>query len=212
MTKEITKALCKFIQEVGTIEEKDNAQFGEFADLSTVLSVVNPALAANGLSVIHTTKIYQDRNVLVTNLMHTSGEVITSEYLLPIVNNVRGNPMHAEGGALTYFRRYCELAILGLNAGIPDNDGDFADPNTTKVTPITKNKAVGMPTILNDETKQYYLQIVGSLFIKDKKLYNILADALFIEFDFDRNKKLSENITLPKHVIFIEKWLSANND
>ena len=212
MTKEITKALCKFIQEVGTIEEKDNAQFGEFADLSTVLSVVNPALAANGLSVIHTTKIYQDRNVLVTNLMHTSGEVITSEYLLPIVNNVSGNPMHAEGGALTYFRRYCELAILGLNAGIPDNDGDFADPNTTKVTPITKNKAVGMPTILNDETKQYYLQIVGSLFIKDKKLYNILADALFIEFDFDRNKKLSENITLPKHVIFIEKWLSANND
>ena len=212
MTKEITKALCKFIQEVGTIEEKDNAQFGEFADLSTVLSVVNPALAANGLSVIHTTKIYQDRNVLETNIMHTSGEVITSEYLLPIVNNVRGNPMHAEGGALTYFRRYCELAILGLNAGIPDNDGDFADPNTTKVTPITKNKAVGMPTILNDETKQYYLQIVGSLFIKDKKLYNILADALFIEFDFDRNKKLSENITLPKHVIFIEKWLSANND
>lgn len=211
MTKEITAALCKFIQQVGTIEEKDNAQFGKFADLSTVLSTINPALAANGLAVIHTTKIYEDRNVLVTNLMHVSGEVITSEYLLPSATNVRGNPMHAEGGALTYFRRYCELAILGLNAGIPDNDGDFADPKTTnKVTPITKNKAVGMPTILDEETKQYYLQIVGSLLVKDKKLYNILADALYIEFDFDRNKKLSENIKLPKHVTFIEEWLAAN--
>ena len=80
MTKEITAALCKFIQQVGTIHEKDNAQFGEFADLSTVLSVVNPALAANGLSVIHTTKILEGKNVLVTNLMHTACEIISSEY------------------------------------------------------------------------------------------------------------------------------------
>ena len=210
MTKEITLALTKFIQQVGTIEEKDNAQFGKFADLSTVLSTINPVLAANGLAVIHTTKIYEDRNVLVTNLMHVSGEIITSEYLLPSATNVRGNPMHAEGGALTYFRRYCELAILGLNAGIPDNDGDFADPKTTKVTPITKNKAVGMPTILDEETKQYYLKKVGKLIVKDKKLYNILADALYIEFDFDRNTNLSENIKLPKHVTFIEEWLAAN--
>ena len=57
MTKEITAALCKFIQEVGTIQEKSEAQYDKFADLSTVLSVVNPALAANGLIVTNTTKI-----------------------------------------------------------------------------------------------------------------------------------------------------------
>ena len=65
-------------------------------------------------------------------------------------------------------------------------------------------------SLLDDETKKYYLQIVGKLLIKDKKLYNTLADALYIEFDFDRNKKLSENIKLPKHVTFIEEWLAAN--
>ena len=210
MTKEITKALCKFIQEVGTIEEKANAQFGKFADLSSVLSVVNPVLARNGLVVIHTTEILEGRNVLVTNLMHISGEIVASKYLLPLIKETRGNPIHAEGGALTYFRRYCELGILGQNAGIPDNDGDFANPTVDKVTPINKNKAVGMPTILDDETKQYYLQIVGKLLVKDKKLYNTLADALYIEFDFDRNKKLSDNITKPKHVIFIEEWLAVN--
>ena len=210
LTKEITAALCKFIQQVGTIEEKDTAQYGKFADLSTVLSTVNPALAANGLAVVHTTKVVDNKNILITNLLHTSGESITSEMFLPVNTGGRGNPMHQEGGAITYCRRYSLLAILGLNAGIPDNDGDFANPTADKVTPITKNKAVGMPTLLDDETKQYYLKLVGTLLVKDKKLYNTLADALYIEFDFDRNKKLSDNITKPKHVTFIEEWLAVN--
>jgi len=210
LTKEITAALCKFIKQVGTIEEKDTAQYGKFADLSRVLSTVNPALASNGLAVVHTTKVVEGKNVLITNLLHTSGESITSEMLLPNNTGGGGNPMHKEGGAITYCRRYSLLAILGLNAGIPDNDGDFADPTADKVTPINKNKAVGMPTILDDETKQYYLQIVGKLLVKDKKLYNTLADALYIEFDFNRNTPLSDNITKPKHVTFIEEWLAVN--
>ena len=210
MTKEITAALCKFIKQVGTIEEKDDAQYGKFADLSTVLSTVNPALASNGLAVVHTTKVVEGKNVLITNLLHTSGESITSEMLLPNNTGGGGNPMHKEGGAITYCRRYSLLAILGLNAVIPDNDGDFANPTADKVTPINKNKAVGMPTILDDETKQYYLKLVGTLLVKDKKLYNTLADALYIEFDFNRNTPLSDNITKPKHVTFIEEWLAVN--
>ena len=210
LTKEITAALCKFIQQVGTIEEKDTAQYGKFADLSTVLSTVNPALAANGLAVVHTTKVEDNKNILITNLLHTSGESITSEMLLPVNTGGRGNPMHQEGGAITYCRRYSLLAILGLNAGIPDNDGDFANPTADKVTPINKNKAVGMPTILDAETKEYYLRLVGDLIVKNKKLYNTLADALYIEFDFNRNTNLSDNITKPKHVTFIEEWIAAN--
>ena len=211
MTKEITAALCKFIKQVGTIEEKDTAQYGKFADLSTVLSTVNPALAANGLAVVHTTKVEDNKNILITNLLHTSGESITSEMLLPVNTGGRGNPMHQEGGAITYCRRYSLLAILGLNAGIPDNDGDFANPTADKITPINKNKAVGMPTVLDAETKKYYLRLVGELLVKDKKLYNTLADALYIEFDFNRNTSLSDNITKPKHVTFIEEYLAANS-
>ena len=211
LTKEITAALCKFIQEVGTIEEKSDAQYDKFADLSTVLSVVNPALAANGLIVTNTTKIVEDKNILSVQLMHISGETLPpSEILLP--KGIAKNELYSTGQALTYFKRYLLLGLLNLTAGIPDHDGQVYNPDEqeTKVTPINKNKAVGMPTILDDETKQYYLQIVGKLLVKDKKLYNTLADALYIEFDFDRNKKLSDNITKPKHVTFIEEWLAGN--
>ena len=211
MTKEITAALCKFIQEVGTIEEKSDAQYDKFADLSTVLSVVNPALAANGLIVTNTTKIVEDKNILSVQLMHISGETLPpSEILLP--KGIAKNELYSTGQALTYFKRYLLLGLLNLTAGIPDHDGQVYNPDIQedKVTPINKNKAVGMPRILDDETKNYYLQIVGKLLVKDKKLYNTLADALYIEFDFDRNKKLSENITKPKHVTFIEEWLAVN--
>ena len=211
MTKEITAALCKFIQEVGTIKEEANAQYGKFADLSGVLSVVNPVLAKNGLIVTNTTKIVEDNNILTVQLLHISGETLPpSEILLP--KGIAKNELYSTGQALTYFKRYLLLGLLNLTAGIPDHDGQVYNPDIQedKVTPINKNKADGMPRILDDETKQYYLQIVGKLLVKDKKLYNTLADALYIEFDFDRNKKLSENITKPLHVTFIEEWLAVN--
>ena len=211
MTKEITAALCKFIQEVGTIKEEANAQYGKFADLSGVLSVVNPVLAKNGLIVTNTTKIVEDNNILTVQLLHISGESLpASEILLP--KGIAKNELYSTGQALTYFKRYLLLGLLNLTAGIPDHDGQVYNPDIQedKVTPINKNKAVGMPRILDDETKNYYLQIVGKLLVKDKKLYNTLADALYIEFDFDRNKKLSENITKPLHVTFIEEWLAVN--
>ena len=210
LTKEITKALCKFIQEVGTIEEKDTAQYGNFADLSRVLSTVNPALAANGLVVAHTTKVVEGKNVLITNLLHTSGETIISEMLLPNNTGGGGNPMHKEGGAITYCRRYSLLAILGLNAGIPDNDGDFANPTAEKVTPITKHKPVGMPQILDKETRDHYLEKVGALIVKNKSLYDQLADAMYVEYGFDRTSgKFSDYIQEPKHVTYIQTWLDA---
>ena len=210
MTKEITAALCKFIKQVGTIEEKDTAQYGKFADLSRVLSTVNPALAANGLAVVHTTKVLEGKNILITNLLHTSGESITSEMLLPNNTGGGGNPMHKEGGAITYCRRYSLLAILGLNAGIPDNDGDFADPVIDKVTPINKNKAVGMPQILDKDTKDFYLKKVGELVVKNKSLYMQLADAMYVEFGFDRTSgTFSDYIQEPKHVTYIQTWLDA---
>jgi len=210
LTKEITKALCKFIQQVGTIEEKDTAQYGKFADLSTVLSTVNPALAANGLAVVHTTKVEDNKNILITNLLHTSGESITSEMFLPVNTGGRGNPMHQEGGAITYCRRYSLLAILGLNAGIPDNDGDFANPTAEKVTPITKHKPVGMPQILDKETRDHYLKKVGELYLNSTDLYKQLTEAMYVEFSFDKTSgKFSDYIQEPKHVTYIQTWLDA---
>lgn len=211
MTKEITAALCKFIQEVGTIEEKSDAQYDKFADLSTVLSVVNPALAANGLIVTNTTKIVEDKNILSVQLMHISGETLPpSEILLP--KGIAKNELYSTGQALTYFKRYLLLGLLNLTAGIPDHDGQVYNPDEqeTKVTSINKNKAIGMPQILDKDTKDFYLKKVGELVVKDKSLYMQLADAMYVEFGFDRTSgTFSDYIQEPKHVTYIQTWFDA---
>ena len=211
MTKEITAALCKFIQEVGTIEEKSDAQYDKFADLSTVLSVVNPALAANGLIVTNTTKIVEDKNILSVQLMHISGESLPpSEILLP--KGIAKNELYSTGQALTYFKRYLLLGLLNLTAGIPDHDGQVYNPDDqeSKVTSINKNKAVGMPQILDKDTKDFYLKKVGELVVKNKSLYMQLADAMYVEFGFDRTSgTFSDYIQEPKHVTYIQTWFDA---
>ena len=211
MTKEITAALCKFIQEVGTIEEKSDAQYDKFADLSTVLSVVNPALAANGLIVTNTTKIVEDKNILSVQLMHISGESLPpSEILLP--KGIAKNELYSTGQALTYFKRYLLLGLLNLTAGIPDHDGQVYNPDEqeSKVTPINKNKAEGMPQKLDKETKDFYLKKVGELVVKNKSLYMQLADAMYVEFGFDRTSgTFSDYIQEPKHVTYIQTWFDA---
>ena len=211
MTKEITKALCKFIQEVGTIKEEANAQYGKFADLSGVLSVVNPVLAKNGLIVTNTTKIVEDNNILTVQLLHISGEsLLPSEILLP--KGIAKNELYSTGQALTYFKRYLLLGLLNLTAGIPDHDGQVYNPDEqeSKVTPINKNKAVGMPQILDKDTKDFYLKKVGELVVKNKSLYMLLADAMYVEFGFDRTSgTFSDYIQEPKHVTYIQTWFDA---
>ena len=211
MTKEITAALCKFIQEVGTIEEKSDAQYDKFADLSTVLSVVNPALAANGLIVTNTTKIVEDKNILSVQLMHISGEILPpSEILLP--KGIAKNELYSTGQALTYFKRYLLLGLLNLTAGIPDHDGQVYNPDEqdNKVTPITKNLPVGMPQILDKDTRDFYLKKVGELYLNSTDLYKQLTEAMYVEYGFDKTSgKFSDYIQEPKHVTYIQTWLDA---
>jgi len=219
LTKEITAALCKFTEEVPSLTSMTTAKIQtqsgkgfefDFAELGYICSVINPILSANGLHIYHYDEYIDGQEILSSTIYHVSGECLpTSRKLIP--KGLNKNPLYEYGSAKTYFRRYVTLGMLNLWHGVDDAGKEY-NPNLeeVKVTPINKNKAVGMPTILDDDTKKYYLKLVGELIVKDNKLYNTLADALYIEFDFDRNTNLSQNITKPKHVTFIEEWLTAN--
>ena len=219
MTKEITAALCKFLGEVPSLTTMTTAKIQtqsgkgfefDFAELGYICSVINPILSANGLHIYHYDEYIDGQEILASTIYHISGECLpTSRKLIP--KGLNKNPLYEYGSAKTYFRRYVTLGMLNLWHGVDDAGKEYnPDLQETKVTPINKNMAVGMPTILDNETKQYYLKKVGNLIVKDKELYNTFADALYGEFNFDRNTNLTQNITKPKHVTFIEEWLSAN--
>ena len=124
----IVAALLAFHKNVGPIRELSQAQYGQYADLQTVLAAVTPHLLERDLAISQT---FRGIN-LVTQLMHISGEQIESETPLVIDEHRKGNVLHAWGGAVTYQRRYALLSILNLAAGCPDDDADHGDHKMTK--------------------------------------------------------------------------------
>ena len=110
------------------IKDSENPFFrSKYADLAACLDSVKDALKAHGLAVIQTTDITEAGNVkLITTLAHESGEWITGEYpVMPIKADPQGY-----GAAMTYARRYCLQAILGLAA--EDDDGETASGRQEK--------------------------------------------------------------------------------
>jgi len=96
---EIATALAKAQGEVANpVFNKTNPHFrSKYADLSSVLNVVRPALSKNNISIMQMTNIEEAGVVLYTRLTHTSGQWIESVY------PVTASGKHQEiAAALTY--------------------------------------------------------------------------------------------------------------
>lgn len=104
---------------------KVNPHFkSKYADLAGIRDAVMPALTANGIAVVQTlTGGVADghvSNVVVTRLMHASGQWIESAIAIPPTPD-----MQKMGSAITYARRYSLSAICGIAAD-EDDDADAA--------------------------------------------------------------------------------------
>lgn len=119
--KHLIASLIKFQQSVKVIpKNKINPHYkSKYAELSVVIDVCQPALNAAGLAVIQTLRTTAEDNILVTHLLHDSGESISSEVYLPRIQD----PQKLTS-AITYLRRASYLSIVGLTA---DDDLDGND-------------------------------------------------------------------------------------
>ena len=121
---ELTKAHIKFLQDIKTIEEKETNPFhkSKYASLEGALSAILPCLTKNGLTVSWTYSHESGDTILNTHLRHVSGEELVSSAIYPETQGK--NKLHDWGGNNTYMRRYTLFSILGICAGIEDNDGN----------------------------------------------------------------------------------------
>ena len=94
-----------------------------YATLAAHIAAVRAPLAAQGISVVQSTRIdVPGAVVVVTSLIHASGEWISSELALP-----SGGTPQTYGSALTYARRYALAALCGI-VGDEDDDANAATP------------------------------------------------------------------------------------
>jgi sRNA-binding protein len=89
-----------------------------YATLDEVLDGVRGPLSENGIAFLQLVTVRDGMNVLVTQLIHESGQMIESVYKLP-----EGLGSQEYGAAITYARRYSACPMLGI-AGETDTDGE----------------------------------------------------------------------------------------
>lgn len=135
--KEIATALAKAQSTMsGAKRTKKNPFFkSSYADLESVFEAIREPFAENGLSVTQIMEVLDNGNqVLITRLMHESGEFLDSKMLVPNIQDIQ-----KLGGAYTYLRRYALMAIAGIPA--EDDDGNEASQEQKKQAQwISKDK------------------------------------------------------------------------
>lgn len=94
-----------------------------YAELSTIVSAVRPALAESGLSIAQ--GMSGDGNYCVTRILHSSGQWIETQY--PFV--AKESDMQALGGGFTFARRYAISALLGIATETDDDASKVAGKN-----------------------------------------------------------------------------------
>ncbi len=204
---EIVKALIKFHQSVDRIDKNARGNYGKFADLANVLSIVTPPLLANGLVLTQTF----EEDCLTTTLRHVSGETISSSTML-IISEGR-NKTQEWGKAVTYQRRYAVCSVLGLVADM-DTDAE-ATPEPAPAKPAAK--PVSVPSALEDpltaDERKMVLALVKDKMasIKPKEAQIWLQDlttAFYAKFpDEADSARLSDAINTQAHAEFLHAYL-----
>ena len=138
MSEEIGKvsaALVKAQEEVEiALKASTNPHYGSsYADLTSVLGVIKPALATHGLAMVQYPG-YEDGIVTMTTiLIHESGEWIQS----PVASiPISKQDPHGAMSGYTYLRRGCASSLMALIAD--DDDGNAAVGPASKQAKATK--------------------------------------------------------------------------
>ncbi len=95
-----------------------------YATLDKIMETIRAALGGNGLCVLQPIVSTQRGPVLVTRLLHESGQWMECEIPLPTL----GDSLQDFGSAVSYVRRYAVSAMLNITAD-EDDDGNAATGN-----------------------------------------------------------------------------------
>jgi hypothetical protein len=152
----------------GAVKDRANPAFrSKYADLSAVWDAIRGPLTSNGLSLVQMPDIDDGEPVLVTRLLHESGEWLEGTYLLrPIKEDPQGY-----GSAITYARRYAAMAVCGVAP--EDDDGNAASgrtavaaikddvkPKPPAIPAELKAEADNLRAIIDDSTGEIALKLI----------------------------------------------------
>lgn len=136
----LAMALVKAQSEMGgAVKDAKNPFFkSNYADLTSVIKTIKEPFANNGLAYVQFPVSGEHCVGVTTRLIHESGEWLEQEYFLPLV---KADPQSA-GSAITYARRYCLSAMVGIPT--VDDDAESAMIRVDKIDKDTIDIITGL--------------------------------------------------------------------
>jgi hypothetical protein len=155
-TNELFTALAKAQDEMEIASKDSSNPFykSKYADLQSVVGSSRPYLAKHGLSVIHLLQQEEQSTYMVTQLSHSSGQYIRSKVKL----SPQKPDVQSLGSYITYMKRYCYAAIVGVVTG-DDDDGEGC---MDRINANGKNKILPEECILSPEQVGTIRNLIGS--------------------------------------------------
>jgi hypothetical protein len=157
----IAKSISLLQGEVEDIKKDTQGHGYKYGKLDQALKIVRPLLAKNGLAVLQFPGFINDRISLQTRILHEANEWVAGTLEIPLIVGKRLIPAQECGLIISYARRYCLLAALGM-AAEDDDLGSIAsssiDPfrkpsdfQTVVSKPITEDQIIKIKSLLNDD-------------------------------------------------------------
>lgn len=155
-------ALSKAQSTIKNVPKDKSGYNYKYANLASCLDVVKEPFAQNGLSISQIIANEEGSQVLLTLLLHESGQWLKSSFALKSEGTKSTNDMQAFGSGISYARRYALCSIAGLAQ--EDDDGE-----TSKYT-APKNTPASSPKIYNPQAIAKPTESIGDL---QKKLMGL---------------------------------------
>lgn len=161
----LSKAQSKI---TGALMDSQNPFFkSSYADLASVMDAIRIPFAENELAVSQIADEKDGKLILLTFLMHSSGEYLMSTY--PVSSKDMNNPQ-AIGSGITYARRYALAAIAGVAQVDDDSESAMARPKVEEKKSLVNHA----PTFQSDVEKGAEYVKAGKL-VSDAQLKRLYA-------------------------------------
>lgn len=139
---DVLSALVEVQNELPTFPKGKKAFNYKYTELDTIVSGIKPIMHKYGLAFMQSVSGGENDTpmTITTRIFSKTGQYIEDSVVLPKVTLKGSNPVQEVGSAITYMKRYCLTAMLGITSD-EDIDANVFDRNVQQQQKAEKQQA-----------------------------------------------------------------------
>lgn len=126
---ELLAALVEVQNEMPTFPKGSQGYGYKYTDLDCIVKTIKPILHKHSVGYMQSVGACGGVLTLTTRLFNSKGQYIEDTTILPEINGVKANSAQVAGMSITYMRRYCLCAMLGITSDEDIDANEFEREN-----------------------------------------------------------------------------------